>query len=89
MAEARASARETANTARGKIEDEITAETRKVDEQIEAKLEAAEAKIAETRTNALANVNDIAAEAAKMMIGKFGVEPSGDAVAKAVTKALN
>jgi len=40
LAEARASARETANAARSKIEEEIAGETRKVDEQIEAKLAA-------------------------------------------------
>ena len=89
LAEARASARETANEARAKIEAEIASETRKVDEQIDTKLAAAEASIAETRSKALANVGDIAAEAAQAMTGRFGVNASGDAVASAVSKALN
>ncbi len=89
LAEARTSARETANEARSKIEAEIAAETRKVDEQIEEKLAAAEARIAETRTKALSNVGEIAAEAAKAMTGRFGVKASDDAVSTAVSKALN
>lgn len=89
LAEARTSARETANEARSKIEAEIAAETRKVDEQIEEKLAAAEARIAETRAKALANVGDIAAEAARAMTGRFGVSVSDDAVSAAVSKALN
>lgn len=89
LAEARASARETANEARAKIESEIVAETRKVDEQIEAKLEAAEARIAETRAKALSNVTDIAAETARAMTGKFGVKASDDVLANAISKAMN
>ena len=89
LAEARGNARETANAAREKIEAEIAAETRKVDEQIEQKLSAAESSIAETRAKALANVGEIAAEAARAMTGRFGVDPSGDAVTSAVAKALN
>ncbi len=89
LAEARTSARETANEARAKIESEIAAETRKVDEQIEEKLAAAEARIAETRAKALSSVGDIAAEAARAMTGRFGVTASDDAVSAAVSKALN
>ena len=88
LAEARTSARETANEARSKIESEIAAETRKVDEQIEDKLAAAEARIAETRAKALSNVGDIAAEAARAMTGRFGVTASDDAVSAAISKAL-
>ena len=89
LAEARASARETANEARAKIEAEIAAETRKVDQQIEAKLEAAEASIAETRAKALASVGDIAAEAAKSMTDRFGLNASAGDVSSAVSEALN
>ena len=89
LAEARASARETANEARAKIEAEIAAETRKVDEMIETKLEAAEARISETRVKAMANVEGIAAEAARAMTGRFGVTSSDDTVSQAVSKALN
>ena len=89
LAEARASANETAKKARAKIEAEIAAETKKVDEQIEAKLSAAEASIAEMRSKALSNVGDIATETAQAMTGRFGVNVSGDAIASAVSKALN
>lgn len=89
LAEARASARETANAAREKIEAEIAVETRKVDDQIEAKLSAAEASISETRTKALASVGSIAAEAVRAMTGKLGVNVSEDAASTAVGKALN
>ena len=89
LAEARNSARETANEARSKIEAEIAAETRKVDEQIEEKLAAAEARIAEDRAKALSSVGEIAEKAARAMTGRFGVSASDEAVSAAVSKVLN
>jgi len=88
LAQARNSARETANEARAKMEAEIATETRKVDDQVATKIEAAEAAIAKTREKALSNVAGIAADAAKSMTERFGVNVSDSAVNSAVSSAL-
>ncbi|MEM8616307.1 MAG: hypothetical protein AAGF20_05165 [Pseudomonadota bacterium] len=89
MAEARASARETADAARGKIESEISAETAKVGAELNTKLEAAEARIADLRQEAMANVDQIAIEATQSITNRFGVKTPAGRAKTAVAKALN
>ncbi len=88
LARARASAHETANVARDKIQAEISTETRKVDEQIEAQIIAAEQKISAMREAAMSNVEDIAAQTTEVMLTQLGRKASAAQIRDAVKSAL-
>lgn len=71
-----------ANAAQAKAEEELTA-------SLNAKLKAAEAKIAEAKDQALANINDVSAEIATATVEKLtGVTVDDAAVKAAVANAL-
>jgi F-type H+-transporting ATPase subunit b len=88
LAQARAKARETASKAEAAMAEEIAAETRKVDAVIDKKLEAAEARIDEVRTEAMANVETIAGDAAKSILDKLGLAAKENDISAAVKTAI-
>ena len=88
LAQARTKARETAAKAEAAMADEIAAETRKVDATIDQKLEAAEVHINKVRTEAMANVQTVAGDAASSILSKLGLSASQSEVASAVTNAI-
>jgi F-type H+-transporting ATPase subunit b len=88
MAQARADAQATAQAARDKIAAETDARRKALEDELAAKLAAAEARIAENRTAAMANVSAIAKDAAGAIVERLiGSAPSASAVAKAVDAA--
>lgn len=89
LTQARAQARETADQARQKMEEEISEETARVDAEIETKLEAADARIASMRSDALANVERIAVDVTKTMMSRFDLAPSEADIQKTVSSILN
>jgi F-type H+-transporting ATPase subunit b len=60
----------------------------KVDSEIEAKLEAADARVAKMRSDAMKNVESLAVDAANAMMGRFGVEANEKDLKQAVQTAL-
>ncbi len=90
LAEARARARETASKAETKMNDEIAAETQKVDAQIDQKLAAAEKRLAELRADAMSNVETIASDTTQAILSRLGISGTTQADVKtAVTRVLN
>jgi F-type H+-transporting ATPase subunit b len=67
----------------------MTAETARVDAEIEKKLDAAEERISALRATAMQNVEQIAVDTAEAMTARFGLKPSATALKKAVSAALN
>lgn len=88
LAQARTKARETAAKAEEAMGEEIAAETRKVDAAIDKKLEAAETRISEVRAEAMANVQTVASEATKIILGKLGMPVNENDIAAAVETAI-
>ena len=88
LAQARAKARETASKAEATMAEEIAAETRKVDAAIDKKLEAAEARINDVRAEAMANVETVAGDATKSILGKLGLSANQNDIAAAVKNAI-
>lgn len=88
IAQAKAKARETSDRARDKMNAEMAAETARVDAELEKKLDAADARIASLRADAMKNVEQIAVDAADVIVGRFGVSVSKADLKKAVTAAL-
>ena len=88
MAEARTKARETANAAGTKIEADLAEETAKVDAEIATKLEHAESRIRDMRSEAMENVAEIAADTARAMTSKFGISATAAKAKSAVKAAL-
>ncbi len=86
---ARSKARETAAAAHDEIQSEIAAETARVDAEVQEKLDAAEAKIATLRRDALANVEGIAAEAAHVMATRLGASASAEDARRTVKSVLS
>lgn len=86
---ARGKARETAAAAHQEIQSEIAAETARVDAEVQEKLDAAEAKIADMRRDALANVEGIAAETAHVMATRLGASTTAEDARKTVKTVLN
>lgn len=71
LAEARAKASGIAKDTRQSLTNETDAERSKIEAQLAAKLQDAEARIAATKTKALASVNEIAADTASAVVGKL------------------
>ncbi|KCZ47990.1 F0F1 ATP synthase subunit B family protein [Hyphomonas pacifica] len=88
IAQAKAKARETAAKAKQKIDDEVSAQTARVDAEIEKKLDAAESRITEMRAKAMQNVEQIAIDTADAMTARFGLKASPADLKKAVSASL-
>ncbi|MEZ5998876.1 MAG: hypothetical protein R3B98_09305 [Hyphomonas sp.] len=88
VAQARNKARETSDKAREKMEAEMSAETARVDAEIEKKLDAADKRIAKLRADAMKNVEQIAVDTAEAMTGRLGLKASAASLKKAVSAAL-
>ena len=71
LSDARSNASSIAKQTRDKLATETEAEKARVEKQIAAKLHDAEARIAATKTKALATVYDIAAETASAVVSKL------------------
>lgn len=87
MAKARANAQSIATEARDKSSREIEATRVGVEKDLSAKLQAAEARIAETKTKAMANVEGIAEGAVSAIIEQLGGKSTSAAIAKAIADA--
>lgn len=88
IAQAKAKARETAQKASEKIQAEVSAETARVDAEIEKKLDAADARIAKLRTEAMQNVEQIAIDTAAAMTARLGLNAKDADLKKAVSAVL-
>ena len=88
VAQARSKARETSEKASEKMEAEMAAETARVDAEIAKKLETADARIATLRSNAMANVEQIAVDTAEAMTARFGLKASAGDLKSAVSAAM-
>lgn len=88
LAKARAGARETVQKAEAKMADEIAAETRKIDAELEKKLAAAEARIIHVREEAMSNVEMVASEATLAILLRLGLKTSSADVKTAVIQVL-
>jgi F-type H+-transporting ATPase subunit b len=85
LSEARGKANTLAKGMRDGLAAEIDAERSKVEAQIAHKVSDAEARITQTKTRALASVNEIAADTAGAIVAKLlGKEVSKDEVQKAL-----
>lgn len=89
LAKARAKARETADTADAKMAEEMAAETRKVDEALDKKLTAAEARIGELRAEAMSNVQSVATDATSSILTRLGLVASETDINAAVKTAID
>ena len=84
---ARANALEIAQKARDKLTQEMNVERAEIEKQIQTKALAAEASIRAAKTDALAQVNDIAADTASNIIEKLiGVKATGDELSASLGK---
>jgi F-type H+-transporting ATPase subunit b len=89
LADARARAQAMASEMRDKQAAEAEASRKKLEDQLNAKLAEAEKVIAGTKQAAMANVRNIAADAAKAIVERLiGTKPADSAVAAAVKDAL-
>ncbi len=83
-AEARGRAQAIAKETRDRLAAEAEAARHKVDAELNAKLAATEQQIAETKTRALAGVNQIAADTAGAIVAKLiGQDPTPDELKRA------
>ena len=86
LADARANASAIAQETRAKLATEIDKERSKIEEEIASKVADAEARLTESKSNALASVNDIATETAIAVIDKLiGQNVSADEVRQALS----
>lgn len=74
LADARAEAQAIAQATRDEIQKEVDAATEKADAEIAARTAEGEARIAEIRETALANVETVAAETAEALVGALAPE---------------
>jgi F-type H+-transporting ATPase subunit b len=89
LADARARAQAMASEMRDKQAAEAEASRKKLEDQLDAKLEEAEKVIAGTKQAAMANVRNIAADAARAIVERLiGTVPADSAVVAAVKDAL-
>ncbi|MEO0882201.1 MAG: hypothetical protein AAFY34_05670 [Pseudomonadota bacterium] len=88
LAKARSGARETVAEAEAEMADEIAAETRRADAELETRLEKAETRIQELRTEAMDNVQTVAIEATRAIVEKLGVKTTAAKAKTAVAAAL-
>ncbi len=85
LAEAHGRANGIARDMREKLAGETNAERQKVEDELAAKLAEAESRITEMKTQAMAQVNDIAADTAGEVVRKLiGVDVNADEVRAAV-----
>jgi F-type H+-transporting ATPase subunit b len=85
LAEARAKAQTIARDTRDKLASEVDEERRRVETVIAAKLVEAERRVGETKSAALARVNDVAAETVGAIVNKVsGLEITADEVRSAL-----
>lgn len=84
LAKARAKSQAIASEARAKSVKEIDATRAVMEKDLAAKLGAAEARIAETKAKAMANVDGIAMDAAAAIIEQLGGKTSAADIAKAI-----
>jgi len=85
LAEARAKAQTIARDTRDKLASEVDDERRRVETIIAAKLVEAERRVGETKSAALARVNDVAAETVGAIVNKVsGLEVTADEVRSAL-----
>jgi F-type H+-transporting ATPase subunit b len=88
LAEARARARELAQETHAKVKAEQAARRAEIEADLDAKLKTAEVRIAETKAGAMANVGQIANEAAAAIVEHFTGRPADQTeVAAAVAAA--
>lgn len=88
LAEARKKAHDIALVARDKAQAEVDAEQAKVDADLGVKMAEAEASIAETRKQAMAEVSSIAEDTtSELVTALIGTKPTKAALKKAVTAA--
>lgn len=85
LVKARASAQGIAGEARDKSSKEIEARRTAVEKDLSAKLSAAEARIAETKTKAMGNVEGIAKDAVSAILEQLGSKSTDAAIAKAIS----
>lgn len=84
LSKAKANAQAIASEARAKSAKEIDAKRQAVETDLNAKMVAAEASIAETKAKAMANVEDIAKDAASALVERLtGKAPTAAAATKA------
>lgn len=89
LASARSKAQGIAGETRDKLSAESEASRKSLEAELNAKLSAAEAQIASTKTAAMANVRDIAVEAAGAIVNTLtGEAPAPQAVESAVDTAI-
>src|SRR5437764_9100016 len=89
LASARSRAQAIGNETREKLNAAAEAERKKLEDQLTAKLAAAEKQIAATRQTAMSNVRGIAADAAGAIVQRLtGVLPDGKTVSSAVDATL-
>jgi F-type H+-transporting ATPase subunit b len=89
LADARARAQTLASETRDKLNAEADEARRKLEAELNARLTKAEEIIAATKTAAMANVRDIAIDAATAIVERLiGTAPAGPAVEAAVADAL-
>ncbi len=85
LAKARASAQGIAGEARDKSSKEIEARRAAVEKDLSAKLVAAEARITETKSKAMGNVETIAKDAVSTILEQLGSKATDAAIAKAIS----
>ena len=89
LASARTRAQAIGNETREKLNAAAEAERKTLEDQLNAKLAAAEKQIAATRQTAMSNVRGIAADAAGAIVQRLtGVLPDSKAVSSAVDASL-
>ena len=89
LASARSRAQAIGNETREKLNAASEAERKTLEDQLNAKLAAAEKQIAATRETAMSNVRGIAADAASAIVQRLtGVLPDGNTVNSAVDASL-
>lgn len=87
LAKARAQAQAIAGEARDKSAREIDAQRTSVEKELGGKLAAAEARIAETKTKAMGNVESIAKDAVSAIVEQLGGKTTDAVIAKAIAAA--
>jgi F-type H+-transporting ATPase subunit b len=89
LASARTRAQAIGNETRDKLNAASEAERKTLEDQLAAKLAAAEKQIAQTRESAMSNVRGIAADAAGAIVQRLtGIAPDSKAVSSAVDASL-
>ena len=88
LGEAKASASGIAKDTRATLAADVEKEKASVDAQMNAKITDAEARIAATKTKALASVNEIASSTAAAVVARLiGHEPTAEEIKRALTPA--